>query len=218
MTRDRLREAITGPAAVGGGSIAPRLVARLLNEVGDDPDQLPVLQHALMRTWEHWETVRRNGEPVDLEDYDAVGTMQEALSRHAEEARRAGRETSRRIAERLFKALTDKRKDDRGVRRPTAVREVAATRRPENEVVRWWRCSPASPGRSFLMPPAGAALGPDSMLDLSHESLMRNWRRFVEWVDDEAQSARRSRLCRAARRMRRPGRPVGGAGASLGLK
>ena len=52
MTREELRAAITGPVAVGGAEIAPRLVQRLLNDVGDDPDQLPVLQHALMRTWD----------------------------------------------------------------------------------------------------------------------------------------------------------------------
>jgi hypothetical protein len=28
------------------------LVTRLLNDLGDNPDQLPVLQHALMRTWD----------------------------------------------------------------------------------------------------------------------------------------------------------------------
>ena len=27
------------------------LVDRLLNDMGDDPDQLPILQHILMRTW-----------------------------------------------------------------------------------------------------------------------------------------------------------------------
>ena len=32
--------------------MTPRLVNRLLNDVGDNPDQLPILQHALMRTWE----------------------------------------------------------------------------------------------------------------------------------------------------------------------
>jgi len=41
MTREELRFAITGPVAVGGATIAPRLVSRLLNDVGDDPDQLP---------------------------------------------------------------------------------------------------------------------------------------------------------------------------------
>jgi hypothetical protein len=42
---------VEGPIAVGGAAITPRLVQRLLNDVGDDPDQLPILQHALMRTW-----------------------------------------------------------------------------------------------------------------------------------------------------------------------
>ena len=42
MTRDELRSAITGPIAVGGGEITQRLVLRLLNEFGDESDQLPV--------------------------------------------------------------------------------------------------------------------------------------------------------------------------------
>ncbi len=63
MTREELRLAITGPVAVGGGEISPRLVSRLLNDVGDDPDQLPILQHALLRTWEKWEEKHVPAEP-----------------------------------------------------------------------------------------------------------------------------------------------------------
>ncbi len=73
MTRDELRSAITGPVAVAGGDITQRLVLRLLNELGDDQDQLPVLQHALMRTWDHWKSRRRDGESIDIQDYEAVG-------------------------------------------------------------------------------------------------------------------------------------------------
>src|ERR1700730_1611700 len=86
MTRDELRSAITGPIAVAGGEIAPRLVLRLLNDLGDNQDQLPLLQHALMRTWDHWERQRSPGQPIDIADYEAVGTLQQALSLHAEEA------------------------------------------------------------------------------------------------------------------------------------
>ncbi|HYN20233.1 MAG TPA: ATP-binding protein, partial [Thermoanaerobaculia bacterium] len=80
MTRDELRSAIAGPVAVGGGAIAPRLVSRLLNDVGDDPDQLPILQHALLRTWNRWEEDHQPGEALDLRHYEAIGTMKEALS------------------------------------------------------------------------------------------------------------------------------------------
>ncbi len=54
LTRSQLREAITAPAAVGGATISPRLAQRLLNDAGTDPDMLPVVQHALLRTWEIW--------------------------------------------------------------------------------------------------------------------------------------------------------------------
>ena len=77
MTRDEVRLAITGPVAVGGGEIAPRLVLRLLNELGDDQDQLPVLQHALRRTWDYWEHHHQPGEPIDAAAYEAIGTLQQ---------------------------------------------------------------------------------------------------------------------------------------------
>ena len=52
LTREQCRLAITGPAKVFGGAVDPALVNRLLNDFGPDPDQLPLLQHALMRMWD----------------------------------------------------------------------------------------------------------------------------------------------------------------------
>jgi hypothetical protein len=75
MTRDQQREAIEGPVAVGGATIEPRLVQRLLNDMGDDPDQLPILQHALMRTWDTWCKDGGPEIPLDLAHYEAIGTM-----------------------------------------------------------------------------------------------------------------------------------------------
>src|SRR5262249_57547736 len=92
LSRNQLREAISGPVAVGGGEITPRLVNRLLNDVGDNQDQLPVLQHLLMRVWDESKEKRlevevndggaqlrkphkeaHEGEAIDLCCYDAVG-------------------------------------------------------------------------------------------------------------------------------------------------
>jgi tetratricopeptide (TPR) repeat protein len=201
MTRDEVRLAITGPVAVGGGEIAPRLVRRLLNELGDDQDQLPVLQHALRRTWDHWEHHRQPGEPIDAADYEAIGTLRHALSLHAEEAYQETKgDRGRQIAERMFKALTDTYSDPRGVRRPTSVRELAdiceASEDEVIEVVEIFR----RPGRSFLMPPDSVPLGPRSIIDLSHESLMRGWTRLGEWAEQDRRSASMyMRLSQAAR-------------------
>src|SRR5437764_3040682 len=127
MTRDQRAEAITGPIAVCGGQITQRLVNRLLNDTGDNPDLLPILQHALMRMWENWAGDHADGEPVDLRHYEAIGTMSDALSRHADEAwGELTDERSRRVAERVFKALTEKGEDNREVRRPTVLGELCA--------------------------------------------------------------------------------------------
>lgn len=54
-------------AQLPAGTITPRLLERLLNDLGDQTDQLPCLQHALMRTWDQWRRkseesgVRRRG-------------------------------------------------------------------------------------------------------------------------------------------------------------
>lgn len=191
MTRDERRFAVTGPVGVTRGKISEPLVNRLLNDVGDNPDQLPILQHALMRTWEHWQRHRSNGEPIGMEHYEAIGTMSDALSRHADEAfNELPDERSRTIAQKLFKALTERGSDNREIRRPTrmdALCAIAGASLKEMEtVIDIFR----GVGRSFLMPPAGVPLRPDTVVDISHESLIRNWQRLKEWVIEEAQSAR----------------------------
>ncbi|HEV3470583.1 MAG TPA: hypothetical protein VG148_14770 [Pyrinomonadaceae bacterium] len=191
MTRDERRVAITGPVAVSRGRVAEPLVSRLLNDVGDNPDQLPILQHALMRTWDYWKQHRRDSEPLGVEHYEAIGTMEGALSRHADEAwDELPDERSRQIAEKMFRALTEKGADSRETRRPTRLRQIAeiagASGAEVASVVEVFRRA----GRSFLMPPPGVELTGDVVIDISHESLIRNWQRLKDWAADEAQSAR----------------------------
>lgn len=210
LTRDQLREAITGPVAVGGGAITPRLVNRLLNDVGDNQDQLPVLQHLLMRAWAEWtdqkltikvkegdQIVSRShnelheGNAIDLCCADAVGGMAEALSRHADEAySELPDDHHREVAEKLFKALTEKGADNREIRRPITLGEICAvTEARKSEVITVVETF-RRPGRSFLMPPVSVALSAESLIDISHESLIRGWLRLKDWVDEEARSAR----------------------------
>lgn len=191
MTRDDRRMAIVGPVGVSRAKMAEPLINRLLNDVGDNPDQLPILQHALMRTWDYWAAHRRDGEPIGLEHYEAIGTMTEALSRHADEAwSELPDERSRLVAEKLFKSLTEKGADNREIRRPTRLSEIAAAAEAtEAEVIATIDVFRRE-GRSFLMPPVDVKLSSGTVIDISHESLIRNWVRLQKWVEEEAQSAR----------------------------
>ncbi len=194
LTRDQLREVIEGPIAVGGGQIAPRLVNQLLNDITDNQDQLPILQHALMRTWDEWKHPLHGHQSspgvIDICCYEETGGMAEALSRHADEAYDELDDTHQKIAEKMFKSLTEKGEDNREIRRPVTLAEICAvteaTEAAVISVIEKFR----APGKSFLMPPAEALLNADSLIDISHESLIRNWQRLSGWVDEEAASSR----------------------------
>jgi WD40 repeat protein len=200
LTRDQKRKAIEGPVAVGGANIAPRLTQQLLNDLGDNPDQLPILQHALMRTWSYWTQYKDyEEEPVDLKHYEAIGTMAEALSQHANEAYDELNEEQKRICEVLFKAITEKRGENFGIRRPTRLNEIAAIADVAEEDVAAVIEKFREPGRSLVTPAHGLPLAGKSMIDLSHESLMRIWIRLKNWVDDEADAVQMyTRLAEAA--------------------
>ncbi len=191
LTRNQQRAAIEKPVGVGGARIAPRLVQQLLNDVGSADDQLPLLQHALMRSWEVWVVDHARDEPVDLRHYEATGGMAEALSRHADGVFASlPSDPHREICARLFKALTMTGADNRGIRRPTRLQRLAQIAAGGEEVVQTVVEAYRQPGVTFLMPGVTNPLGPETVIDLSHESLMRVWRRLSAWVEEEAQSAR----------------------------
>lgn len=200
MTRTELRKAILGPIKVGGGEISPRLLVKLLNDVGDNPDRLPILQHALMRTWDYWEVENLTDKPLEIQHYDAIGGMDHALSTHVEEAYdELATVRAKEICKKIFVALTDTLTDNRGVRHPCSVAELCLiTESGETElssVIDIFR----KPGRSFLMHSVDSALDASTIIDLSHESLMRVWNRLIQWTREENTSARiYRRVARAA--------------------
>ena len=209
MTRAQLREAIECPVAVGGAQITPRLVQRLLHEVDEipsradesravrqDQDQLPVLQHALMRMWEVSAAARKRGEPIDLPHYEQppVETLRHALDRHAEEVyRELPTDVHREVARLVFQQLTDRDAENREVRRPTPLSELTAvaieataqTTTPANQrVVDDVIAAYSAPGRAFVV------VNAQHDVDISHESFIRRWARLREWLERENRSRR----------------------------
>ncbi len=190
MGREQLKSSFTGPIEYADAAISPRLSQQLLNEVGNDPDQLPILQHVLMRTWEVWEKEEKTGLPLDISHYNSAGGMKNGLSNHAEEAYSELKDDKqRRIAKILFQTVTVKSSDNRGIRRPTSIKKIAAIcGEPVKDIIEVAEIFRRG-DRGFLMPPPTTPLNADSILDISHESLMRIWNRLRDWVDEEAESA-----------------------------
>jgi hypothetical protein len=207
LGREQLRAAIEGPAATFGCKIDPPLVNTLLNDVGPDPDQLPLLQHALMRMWTLTQERKKSGDPDDtnvdliaLQDYRnaRIDGLKNALSKHVEDdvfLRLTAEQ--QRIAELMFKCLTERGKGQRDTRRPTTLGNVALVASGDTaraseaaiaqivEVIEEFR----EEGRNFIFPAKPRELRKETTLDVGHESLIRQWQRLNQWVDEEAESA-----------------------------
>ena len=143
----------------------------------------------MMRTWDYWMANREPGEPMDIRHYNAIGKIGQALSLHANEAYEELTAREKEIAEVLFKNITEKNQENQGLRRPIKIKVLTElTDGNESEVIKvvdQFRKS----GRSFIMPGAHVALNSESIIELSHESMMRIWNRLSTWVEEEFESA-----------------------------
>jgi len=200
LNRKQRARAIEGPVKVGGAEISPRLKQQLLNDIGDDPDQLPILQHALMRMWDYWLNNANREQALDLDHYNGIGRMTEALSRHGDEVyEELPDDNHRLLCMKLFKAITEKQGDGRGVRRPLPFSEIDEITGHQRDKMLTVIDAYRPIGRTFIMPGENVKIHDKIIIDISHESLMRVWQRLKNWVNDEADSARiYIRLCETA--------------------
>jgi tetratricopeptide (TPR) repeat protein len=170
-------------------------------------DQLPVLQHALNQIWRNAYERRKSEEqktsggadqPIELtlDDYKAIGGLENALNSHAE----AVLENIRTVlgsaidhtAERLFRALVIGSTPSDATRRPVPLAELSDIAKDDKGVraiVDAFRANECN----FLMPDPAVALAPTTVIDISHESLIRQWKRLSQWVIREAVAAQQWR-------------------------
>jgi WD40 repeat protein len=183
LTRDQLRDAIEEPLRQAGSSIQNRLVNELLNNLGSDPDQLPIMQHALMRLWDQH---AGSDDPIDLTEYEKIGGVQTALEQHLQEIYDEEPQQQATVKA-LFRELARVTDDGHLIRHPRTLDELSqATGRELPEliaVIERFR----QYGRSFLTPPPGVPLRGETIIDISHESLIRHWKDLRQWVvEDDA--------------------------------
>jgi WD40 repeat protein len=178
-------------------------------DVWTNPDQLPLMQHVLARMWDRSQGEGGDKPPVlRLDLYSLLGGFSGALSGHLDSLLASlPDDRSRGIAEHLFRALTRPSvgQERRDVRNPITVREALAvlgsdgegagaastgevpgeqrseTRRILEEVINHF----SGPGKNFLMLKPPSAITLDTVIDISHESLIRQWKRLQGWVRSE---------------------------------
>lgn len=207
MTREECRQAIDGPAGVCGFEIEDALINRLLNDLTDfapweaggghdqrrrlgrRADQLPLMQHVLNLLWQRARSRSEENIVLTLADYDAAGHLGGALDKHADEVAAGIDPAHADIIDTVFRSLVTGRTVIDAVRRPTRFGELVELAGDRRESVAAVIEAFRVPGVNFLTPEAPEAIHDDTFIDISHESLIRQWRRLSRCLDDEAQSA-----------------------------
>lgn len=224
LNRTQLQEVIEEPAMLSGNKISRRLTERLIFDMVEGTDQLPILQHALNQIWKMADEGRTE---MDLLHYAMVGGMkgselpteeskqfeywfsklpakiqdcyqqpglQNVLNTHANKLYFTSpisvtEDEAHQIIETTFKCLT-KIDNSRAVRNRMTLGEITAIinqpaldYKKVGQVLTIFR----EPGNTLLRPfqEEVPELDENAVLDITHESLIRNWENLSQWAKDE---------------------------------
>jgi len=126
MTRDELRQAIEAPAEKQGAAFEAGLVERILDDVGSEPGNLPLLEFALTLLWE-----RQSDGWLTHENYEAIGCVEGALASYADEVYTSLDENEREAARRIFTQLVRPGEGTEDTRRRVLRSELTALQTSE---------------------------------------------------------------------------------------
>ncbi len=206
MNTQSLREVIEAPLIVSGEKIDEELVETLLNDISANDDQLIILQHAMMRIWARWKELDEPDRPLGYSDYQSIGSMNDAISRHADEVCNSLSSRSKEICEKLFKIITTTDHGKKGISRPSKVKavknEIQCSTEELSEVVEKF----TDRSVSVLSVKGAFPLNDDSLIELSHENIIKLWGRLRKWVEDEAASVEMYRFLSDASSLYQQGR------------
>ena len=166
MGEGELRSAIEGPAAKAGLRVEAGLVDLLVRDVAGEPGALPLLSHALAETYE-----RREGPVLTTGGYRAVGGVQGAVARAADEVIDGLPPAGRRAARDLFLRLVSVTETSDPVRQ--RVPRAALAGDPTSEAV------------LDALVGARLVIADQDSVEIAHEAVCRAWPRLRAWLDED---------------------------------
>ncbi|MEV6551776.1 hypothetical protein AB0M57_24105 [Streptomyces sp. NPDC051597] len=188
-----LRNAIVKPATAEGLTVERALTARLLEDIADAPGGLPLLSHVLLEIWR-----RRRGKTLTLAGYAAVGGLEGAIAKTAEEVYASFTERQALAARRVLLRLVTPGDGTPDTRRPAALTELQDIGGEETTQV----LEALTRARLLTLDYC--------TVDLAHETLLTAWPRLRAWLEQDRERLRLHRkLTEAARSWQDTGRDPG---------
>ncbi|WP_344396312.1 SUMF1/EgtB/PvdO family nonheme iron enzyme [Streptomyces vastus] len=176
MNRAELRSAIVEPARARQLDLEDGLVDRILDDVGSEPGNLPLLEFALTLLWD-----RQSSGKLTHTAYEAVGEVVGAIATRAEEMYSTlspqQQDTARQLLTRLVR-VAPIGEEGEDARRRTPVAELAGLARVDEVIA-------ALTDARLLVTDSDERGRPT--VEVSHEAVIRSWGRLRTWLDGDRQ-------------------------------
>lgn len=185
LTPQELTEAITRPVTCLGMEMEPTLVTTIVQDVGDQPGMLPLLQYTLTELFE-----QRNSRLLTLTDYQGTGGITTALARRADEifdqldpmAQEATRQLFLRLVT-LGEGVEDTR--HRILQSELSDLETSGSSKLSDVLEAY--------GRFRLLTFDHDPATRSATVEVAHEALLREWPRLRRWLADSREDVRQQR-------------------------
>jgi energy-coupling factor transporter ATP-binding protein EcfA2/cell division protein FtsB len=194
----QMEEAIVRPGLVTGAAfepftVTPELVNIIINEAGDRTDQLPLMQHALMRTWKNAVAdtkFNKSSLVLTVLNYSDAGRIKDALNRDADAAWANIKDDARlsEICRKMFMLLCDTLPSGQIVRRRPRLSELIEVTGASESQIKKILTLFQEDDRNFLLPSSDIPFYNDTILDITHEALFRQWHEIQRWIHRESES------------------------------
>jgi WD40 repeat protein/DNA-binding SARP family transcriptional activator len=184
MTHEELGRAVENPAQKQGVSFQAGLVERILDDVGEEPGSLPLLEFALTSLWDH-----EKAWMLSHDGYEAIGRVQGALTRHAETVYGRLSSDHQVAARHIFTQLVRPGEGTEDTRRLAQRAELGD---------KAWRLVQRLADARLVV--TGHDAAGQETVEVAHEALIAGWERLRDWMqDDRAFRAWQERLRAALR-------------------
>ncbi|NIN34392.1 MAG: TIR domain-containing protein, partial [Gammaproteobacteria bacterium] len=192
MTPEELQSAIEMPARCVDMEFEKGLVDIILNDVKGASSELPLVEHALLELFQYQP---RQGNLLTAQAYEAIGRVEGALVRRADNLYDSLTDTQKETVRKMFiLGLIQPGEGTEDTRRRVPKEELLAigsdTREAEKILDLWTTARLLTGSRDEDRQQA--------MVEVAHEALIRKWQRIREWMDEGREIARHKGILRQA--------------------
>ncbi|BAY41482.1 WD-40 repeat-containing protein (plasmid) [Nostoc sp. NIES-2111] len=170
MNHSELSQVIEKPAQKLGVSFEVGLIKHILDDVKQEPGNLPLLEFALTQLW-----VKQRQGVLTHQAYSEIGGVEQALANHAEEVYNKLSQEAQKQAQIIFLQLVRPGEGTEDTRR-------LATRA---EVKNWELVTFLAGNEARLVVTGHNEHSGENTVELVHEALVREWGRLRGWIKSD---------------------------------